>query len=468
MLRLLTLVSLLALSVTIAQPAVAAATTALPPDRLQQPANQGGQPGAIVRQAFDYLMDYFVVPPNSGDALNGGLDGAHNYLESKQVEDPLAERPPFTGDRREDWRLFVTAYQRMLSALGDKGPRQELDRAVVDGMARSFKEGHTYYMTPDEWRQAQDELQNRRGFVGIGVVIQNGVITEVFEGSPAAEGGIQVQDRLVAVNGESVEGLSPGEVSAKIRGEAGTPVTLTIRREGEPNPIEKVLTRAQISVQWVRSKILDGGIGYLQISIFATTDALPIFHRELQKLIDANITALVVDLRNNGGGVVPTAEEIASRLIPNGRPLYHVTERRNGERIVKTWGDYWNRDIPIAVLTNELSASGSEILASALQENGLARVFGTRTAGVLAGAAPFTLADGSGLLVTVQTITTAQGRVINEIGLEPDEVVPLDIEQLRQGKDNQLEAALSYVREQVNQRTRPARASEPSASVRGS
>ena len=211
MLRLLTLISLLALGATFAQPAVAAATTVLPAEHLRQPGSPVGQPGAIVRQAFDYLMDYYVVPPNSGDALNGGLDGAHYYLESKQVADPLAERPPFTGDRREDWRLFVAAYQRMLSALGDKGPRQELDRAVVDGMARSFKEGHTYYMTPEEWRQAQDELQNRRGFVGIGVVVQNGVITDVIEGSPAAEGGILVRDRIIAVNGESVEGLTPAE-----------------------------------------------------------------------------------------------------------------------------------------------------------------------------------------------------------------------------------------------------------------
>jgi carboxyl-terminal processing protease len=120
---------------------------------------------------------------------------------------------------------------------------------------------------------------------------------------------------------------------------------------------------------------------------------------------------------------------------------------------VSTWGDYWNHDVPIAVLTNENSASMSEILASALQENGIGKVFGVKTAGAVAAGVPYPLVDGSGLLVTVQVITSGQGKVLNEVGLDPDEVIPLDTEQLRQGKDNQLDAALTYVREQASQRS---------------
>jgi carboxyl-terminal processing protease len=129
-------------------------------------------------------------------------------------------------------------------------------------------------------------------------------------------------------------------------------------------------------------------------------------------------------------------------------------DRRKGEHTVYTWGDYWNRNIPIAVLTNGGSGSMSEILAAALQENGAAKVIGTRTAGAVAAAIPWPLSDGSGLLVTVSIITTPSGRVLNEVGLEPDQVVELDPDLYRTGKDTQLDAALRYVHDEVALRGR--------------
>lgn len=441
------------------QPAVALAgppTVAPAPDRVLQDVTPGrGLPGPIVRQAFDLLMDRFVIPPASGNVLNGGLDGGHHYLASKNVEDPLAERPPFTGDRREDWRLFVPAYQKMSQALGTKGTRDELDRAMVDGMARSFKEAHTYFLPPDLFSQQMAELQNQNRFAGIGILMgQDLVILDVFEDSPAERGGVQAGDQIIAVNGESVEGMTPSETRSRIRGEAGTSLTLTLRRGGAPQPIVTTLTRATISVEWMRAKILDGGIGYLQIRQFAVPDALPLFNKAMDRFAEANIKALIIDVRGNPGGSVATGEEILSRLLPDERPLFREVDRRRGERTAYTWGDYWKRDIPIAVLTNEGSGSMSEILAAALQENGAAKVIGTKTAGAVAAAIPWPLADGSGLLVTVSIITTPSGRVLNEVGLEPDQVVELDPAQFRAGKDTQLEAALRYVRDEVALRAR--------------
>jgi carboxyl-terminal processing protease len=416
---------------------------------------QGGQqPGPIVRQAFDLLMDRFVIPPKSGDVLNGALDGAHMYLESKQVADPLAERPPFTGNRREDWGLFVTAYGKMRTALGNKGPSEILDRAMVDGMARSFKEAHTYYMPPEVYQQQMAELQNRNRYSGVGIQMsQELVITDVFEGSPAEGAGLQIGDQLVGVNGESIEGLTSAETSTKVRGEAGTDVTLSVRRGGVSEPITKKMTRATIAYDWLRAKILDGNVGYLQIRQFAIPDALPLFNQAMEKFAAANVRALIIDVRGNPGGAVATGEEIASRLMPESKPIYQQVDRR-GERTVSTWGDYWNRDIPIAILTNGSSGSMSEILAAALQENGIGRVIGTKTAGAVAAGVPVPLADGSGLLVTVQMINTPNGKVINEVGLEPDQVVELDPVQFRAGKDTQLDAALTYVREQAEARGR--------------
>lgn len=400
------------------------------------------------------LMDRFVIPPKSGAVLNGALDGGHAYLQSKEVADPLAERPPFTGNRREDWGLFVVAYGKMRAALGDKGPSEMLDRMMVDGMARSFKEAHTYYMPPEVYQQQMAELQNRNRYSGVGIQMsQELVITDVFEGSPAEGAGLQIGDQLVAVNGESIEGLTSAETSTRVRGEAGTDVTLSVRRGGVPEPVTKTMTRATIAYDWLRAKILDGGIGYLQIRQFAIPDALPLFNQAMERFAAADIRALIIDVRGNPGGAVATGEEIASRLMPEAKPIYQQVDRR-GERTVSTWGDYWNRDIPIAILTNGGSGSMSEILAAALQENGVARVIGTKTAGAVAAGVPVPLVDGSGLLVTVQKINTPNGRVINEVGLEPDQVVELDPVQFRAGKDTQLEAALAYVREQAAARGR--------------
>jgi carboxyl-terminal processing protease len=457
---------LLAVGMVSAQPFVVSATTlpapfleavsapALAADQEQAPA----RPSPMVQQAFNLLLDHFVTPPNSGSVLNGGLDNAHYFLESKLVADPLAERPAFTGDRRGDWQLFLPAYAQIAQALGGQGSSTELDQVIVDGMAKSLKEQHTYYMSPEEFSQQQAALQNNGKYAGVGIQMsQELVVTDVFEGSPAESAGVLPGDKLIAVNGESLAGLSPTDTSIKIKGEVGTPVTLTLQRVNTPTPIEKTMTRAIISIQWLRAKILDGGIGYLRIQTFANPEALPLFNQAMQRFIDADIHGLVIDLRGNSGGAVATGEEIASRLIPDGKPLFHQIDRRRGDQLVTAWGDYWNRDIPIAVLTNEGSASMSEILASALQENGVARVFGTKTAGAVAAGVPWPLVDGSGLLVTVQTITSGQGKVLNEVGLDPDEVVPFDADLYRQGKDNQLDVATTYVREQATKRT-PARA----------
>jgi carboxyl-terminal processing protease len=413
------------------------------------------QPGPIVRQAFDLLMDRFVIPPNSGKLLNGGLDSVHYFLERQYIADPLAQRPAFTGDRREDWRLFLPAYEQVAKALGDKAPRAELDRVLVDGMAESLNEPHTYFLPPEIFSRQMAELQNNNQFAGIGITMsQELIVMDVFENSPAEGAGLQPGDQIIAVDGESVEGMSSTEASSRIRGEAGTPLTLTIKRASSPAPLVKPLTRAIISIEWLRARILDGGIGYLQIRQFAIPDALPLFNKAMDKFAEANIRALVIDVRNNSGGAVATGEEILSRLLPDDKPLYRQVERRSGERTISTWGDYWGRDIPIAVLVNENSASMSEIMAAALQENGAAKIIGAKTAGAVAAAVPVPLADGSGMLVTVQMITTPSGRVLNQVGLEPDQVVELDPQKFRSGKDTQLEAALGYVQEQVAARGR--------------
>ena len=132
----------------------------------------------------------------------------------------------------------------------DKAPREELDRALVDGMAQSLKEAHTYFMPPEIFSQQMAELQNRNRYAGVGIQMsQDLIITDVFEGSPAEGAGLLPGDQLIAVNGESIEGMTSAETSTRVRGEPGTPVTLTLRRVGVAEPVVKTITRATISIR---------------------------------------------------------------------------------------------------------------------------------------------------------------------------------------------------------------------------
>ncbi|MCC6180144.1 MAG: PDZ domain-containing protein [Chloroflexi bacterium] len=421
------------------------------------------RPGPIVRQAFDLIMDRLVVPPRSSVLLAGGLEGAGGLLEAKGIPAP-GVAPGFTDNRREDWQTFAQVYPQFVQALGDAAPRELLDRSIVDGMARSVNSSHTYYMSPELFRAAQADLQNRTRYAGIGVSLTRDlVITEVFEGSPAEAAGVLPGDQIVGVNGESVEGQDSAATSGKVRGEPGTQVTISFRRADSPTPIDKTITRATVSYQWLRARILDGNIGYLKIRTWVTPDSLSLFNDAMQQFLDADVQGLIVDVRGNSGGSVATGEQVASRLIPPDQPLYQQIDRRGGERTVTTWGDYWDHDVPMAILTDGGSASMSEILASALKEDGIAQVIGTKTAGAVAAGVPYPLSDGSGLLVTSLLIKSARGNELESIGVEPDQVVEPDPAQLRLGKDVQLEAALGYIHEEANRRAavRPAAETMP-------
>lgn len=413
------------------------------------------RPGPVVPQAFNLLMERFVTPPNSADLLGGGWDGAVAALREKGAQDLPEERPMLFNLPHMDIRLFSEAYPRLAVAAEGRLERAGLDRAIVDGMAKSLNEGHTSYLNPEEFQRAQAQLRNDERYAGIGARFDRElVVVEVFERSPAEAGGLRPGDKLVAVDGESVEGQTSAEASSKVRGTPGTPVELMIRRGESPEPVRLALTRAEIKIDWLASRVLDDGVGYLQLRTFPTPGALGEFREAMDRFKAAGIRALVIDVRRNGGGSVDTGIEIASQFIRQG-PLFQRVDRRGGERTVTTFGDYWERDVPIAVLVDNNSGSMSEILASALQENGVARVFGTRTSGNVAASNVHPLADGSGLSVTVWIIKSGQGKPLNNVGLEPDETVELDAKMLREGRDNQLDAALTYVRREAATRVSP-------------
>ena len=451
MLRPLMFLLLLALTIAAVQPMATLADPVHAPS--SSPMAAQAQPGRIVSQAFDLLMDRFVIPPDSSDVLNGGWKAGLTALREKGVQDLPSEDLGLTNDREADWRRFAERYGELARAAEGKLEQGELDRAIVAGMAAAMDEGHTYYMTPEAFRNAQEMIRNSVRYAGVGARFNRELIViEVFEGSPAEAGGLRRGDQLIAVEGQSVEGQTPAEASARARGDPCTPVELTVRRAHTREPVKFNMTRTELRVDWLSYRVLDGGIGYLQIRNFPTPDALGSFRAAMDRFDEADIRALVIDVRGNGGGSVDTGIHVASRFIPQRQPLFQRIDRQGGQRTITAWGDYWGRDVPIAVLVDGASGSMSEILAAALQENGIAPVFGVKTSGAVAGTNYHPLADGSALAVTSLLINSGQGKVLNKVGLEPDQVVELDVAGLRAGRDNQLEAALGYVRQEVANR----------------
>jgi carboxyl-terminal processing protease len=462
----LALVLLLICAVTaVVQPPSAAASAG---PRWLGAAAAPDRPGQVVKQAFDLLMDRYVIPPGSAVLLNGGWEAAVAALKEREVRNLPEARLELSDDRAADWRTFADRYPRLAAAAEGKLEQEWLDRAIIDGMARSLDEGHTYYLTPEAYRRSQQEVRNNNRFVGVGVVFNRDlIVTEVIEGGPADAGGVRAGDQVLEVNGESIEGVPFQEVSPKIRGDAGTPVELTLRRQGVAEPIRLSLVRREIRIEWVSHKILEDGIGYLRLRNFPLPQALGVFRQTMERFDEADIRGLVIDVRGNPGGAVDTGVEVASRFVRNG-PLYQQVDRRGGQRTVTAFGDFWKRDVPIAILVDSGSGSMSEILASALQENGVGYVIGVRTAGVVAAAIPMPLEDGSGLSVTVQIINSGQGKVLNKVGVEPDRVVELDPASYRNGRDNQLEAAVGYVLEEAANRpavSNPVRGLTPPPSI---
>jgi carboxyl-terminal processing protease len=408
------------------------------------PAPVGAQvaPGPFVKQAFDLLMDRFVVPPISTTLLTGGWSGGLDFLKEATGAEQSISAPAFSGDRNADWSAFLAAYPQLTAAGGASLDQHGLDYAIVSGMAKSLNSTHTF-LAP-----APPQLNQPYG--GIGVTFSSElVVAEVYPGTPAEAAGIRLGDRLIAVDGDSVEGLKTDDVAPRVRGGVGSPVKLSFRRGAQAEPVVLTLTRAEIRVPWASARLLDGGIGILRILSFPGPDALSQFDQAVAQLEQADVKALIIDVRGNGGGFYATANRVISRFVREG-PISQTADRQGQSRTANADGSAWSRTIPIAVLVNDRTGAAAELTAAALRESGVAeQLVGTHTRGWLAGGQTFPLQDGSSLNIAFLTQRTGKGAEIEHVGLDPDLPVELDFTALAEGRDTQLEAALDYLRGKI-------------------
>lgn len=377
----------------------------------------------------------------------------------------LSQSPAgMSGDSQEGVELYAEALDLVQDEYVDQGAldTEAQTRAAIRGMIESLGDkGHTRLLTPGEAERNEESISGR--YVGVGVQIEErtgeAVVSAPIDGSPAERAGVESGDVIVAVDGESVENVELSEVANRVRGEEGSSVDLTLRRDGGEE-INVTLERSEIDVSSASWRMVpDTRTAHLRLSSFSSESA-----DELEEALsgsrEAGAERFVLDLRDNPGGQLDQAVEAAELFLEPGSVVY-IRQDAEGDRekVRASGGD--PGETPMTVLVNGGTASSAEILAGALRDNGRARVVGTTTFGTGTVLQPYELDDGSELLLGVAEWLTPDGNFIRENGIEPsvqaelgedqepvfpDDATGLSREEIL-SRDDQLERALELVRE---------------------
>ena len=331
--------------------------------------------------------------------------------------------------------------------------KEEMMDAALKGYINGMGDQWSSYLTEEEY---QAVLEQREGtYAGVGITIsasadgQTFTVTAVAEDGPAEKAGIQVLDQLVAVDGESIAGMSYDDLNNKVHGEPGSQVVLTILRDGRQT--EYALEREEVQTSGVKAQMLDGNIGLIRIESFSTNVDQE-FSQKLQQLLDEGAQGLVFDVRFNPGGFVEVLVNMLDELLPKGTIISIADKDGNSTNYTS---DEEQVELPMAVLTNEYSISAAEFFAACLQEYDVATVVGEHTLGKGYAQSLIPLSDGGALNISTSRYYTPKGVSLAGVGIQPDEEVEMAPEKLanfytlQPEEDDQLQAALETLRQQI-------------------
>lgn len=327
----------------------------------------------------------------------------------------------------EDLRTFTEVFTTIKkSYVEDINPR-ELIRSAIKGMINSL-DPHSAYLTPEAYKEFQTETKGEFGGIGIQIGIKEGILTVIapIEDTPAWKAGIKAGDKIIKIDGQPTKDMNINDAVSKMRGPKGKPVTLTIQRDEWKEPKDITIVRDIIKIKSVKYKMIDNEIGYIKLTQFQEGTAQDLANA-LQNLKESGMRSLILDLRNNPGGLLQSAVDVSEQFLPP-KHLVVSIQGRIGEKM-----QYYTEqlrpsytEIPIIVLVNQGSASASEIVAGALQDWGRALILGVQTFGKGSVQSLIPLSDGSALKLTTAKYYTPKGKKIHAVGIMPDIVVKLE------------------------------------------
>ncbi len=360
---------------------------------------------------------------------------------------------PVSGNlpNKLDYTSVDQVYKSLKENYDGKLNETQLENGLKHGLAAAANDPYTVYFTPKEAKDFNEQLNN--SFTGIGAQLgqdsdKNLEIITPIEGLPADKAGLKAKDIITEINGTSTNGMSVDDAVSKIRGQKGTKVTLQIVRDKNQS-LTFVIVRDDIKLPSVKTKTLDGNVGYIQLTDFAN-DTAGLTQQAADKFKQQNVSGIILDLRNNGGGYLDAATKISSLWL---KPGQKILDEKHGNEVIDTQvakgGDELN-GIPTVILTNGGTASASEITAGALHDNGAAYIIGEKTYGKGVVQQLINFRDDSQLKVTVASWYRPDGQNINKKGITPDKIIKLTQKDADAGTDTQLQAAQAYLKAKQN------------------
>jgi len=324
----------------------------------------------------------------------------------------------------DELRTFSEVLSTVQKNYVEETKAKDLVYGAIRGMLNTL-DSHSSFMPPEIYKEMQLDTKGEFGGLGIQIGMKENKLTVIspIEGTPADLAGIKAGDVILKVDGQSTVNMTLQDAVEKMRGLKGTKAVLTIHREGKSEPLVFTLIRDTIKIQSVKSKMLEPGIGYIRLSQFQEHSSKD-FDKALKKLKEEKMQSLVLDLRNNPGGLLTSAVEISEEFLEPGKLVVSIKGRDGRKEEYTANGSGGGADnYPIIVLVNEGSASASEIVSGALQDWGRAVIVGAQTFGKGSVQTILPMSDGSGLRLTTAKYYTPKGRSIQNVGIEPDIMV---------------------------------------------
>jgi carboxyl-terminal processing protease len=390
----------------------------------------------------------FLAGQNSQQEKNAINYSAKDGDYEVQIDNKYTTTPEGETIKNVDFNLYWKVWDTVKTAYVDNEEisEEEMFYGSLEGMVKAINDPYTSFLDPELSKRFNDDLSGSFEGIGAEIGIRDDTLTIIapIDGMPAQEAGLKSGDKVLSIDGKSSAGISIDKAVDTIRGEKGTDVTLTIYREGLDETKDITITRGVITIESVKTEILEDNIMLISISNF-NEDTEAMFSQAIEEANSNEVNGIILDLRNNPGGFLDSAIEISSEWVETG-PV--VLEKFDENDITKyqARGIARLKDYKTVVLLNQGSASASEIVAGALQDYDIATIVGEQSygKGSVQTLKPFT--DGSSLKVTVAKWLTPQGQSISEKGITPDVEVEYTIEDFENDRDPQLDKAIEIIK----------------------